>query len=128
MQMEPTTFVEAVGLIVVPIMLAIAGGMIGSANASKNALKEKEAALDELRAQQTSAFVRENEEEHKKLRQECIELQHAVDRMNRTFGDMRVDIAERYATIIAMRGVENRLGEGLTRLEDKLDQVLLGRR
>lgn len=126
--MEHSNIVEIIGLIVVPIMLAIAGGMIGSANASRNALKEKEAALEELRSQQTGHLVRENEQEHQKLRQTCVELQAALDRAYRSMSDMRIDIAERYATIMAMTGVEKRLGEGLTRLEDKLDKVLLERR
>lgn len=126
--MEHANIVEIIGLIIVPLALAISGAMAGAARASKRAIKEKEEALEALREKHAAEILRENDEEHKHLRQTILELQGAIDRLNRAMVDMQVDFAERYATSIAVTNIEKRLGEGLTRLENKLDKVLLANR
>jgi hypothetical protein len=55
-------------------------------------------------------------------------LRKYVERLNQSFSDYRTDVAERYATIIALHAMEQRWTNMFERIEDKLDRALLYQR
>jgi len=50
------------------------------------------------------------------------QLQSYAERVNRELYDFRLDVAQRYATMIALREIEQRFLTAVERFEDKLDR------
>ena len=50
------------------------------------------------------------------------QLQSYVERVNRELYDLRLDVAQRYATMVALREIEQRFLTAVERFEDKLDR------
>lgn len=50
------------------------------------------------------------------------QLQSYVERVNRELYDFRLDVAQRYATMVALREIEQRFLTAVERFEDKLDR------
>lgn len=77
--------------------------------------------------EQTAERVKANAAEHAVLHERITELRQYAERLNAAFSALQLDTAQRYATILAMREMDDRWQKGLTRLEDKLDRVLTHR-
>lgn len=60
---------------------------------------------------------------HKAATVECDNLHKRITMLAAQFADYREKAAEKFCTLETMRHVETRLGDALTRIEDKVDRL-----
>lgn len=115
--------VEIFGMIALPA----AGWALAQIRAERKTIADKEADIARLREVRDTVEAQANETAHTDMRKTCAELTHTMERTTKAIYDMRIEIAQQYATMIALRETETRFFGGLKRLEDKLDRILEAR-
>jgi hypothetical protein len=103
-------FINIVGLIALPL----AGFAV--AQRSKDREEAREALADRANL---------NDAAHAALHLENEENRKYVERLNVAFSSFQLDVAQRYATMIALQQMEQRFVTVIERFEDKLDRHLL---
>jgi hypothetical protein len=115
-RMSLDLIINIVGLIAIPI----ATWALATAKANKSESEAAAAKRQEVAEAGAAERKRENDLAHDELRKYC-------ERLNSEFTNFRLDTAQRYATMVALREMETRWMNTFQRIEDKLDRALTQR-